>query len=63
MKFHLQSQFHTFLCQTLFVFSQIKHIKHIDQNFHSMTWVMPHEWDLGLLGVKNLSMGFAMELV
>ena len=53
MKFHLQSQFQRFVYQTLFVFTQIKDIKHIDQNFHSVTWVMPQEWDLG---VKNLSM-------
>ena len=50
MTFHLQCQFQRFFYQTLFVFSQIKDIKHIDRNFHSVTWVMPQGWDLGVLG-------------
>ena len=47
------------------MFSQIKDIKHIEQKFHSVTWVMPQWWDLGVLGGggrgggKNLR-GFAM---
>ena len=31
------SQFQRVLYQTLCVFSQIKYIKHIEQNFHSVT--------------------------
>ena len=30
-------------------FSQIKDIKHIKRNFHSVTWVMPQGWNLGVL--------------
>ena len=50
IKFQLQSQFQRFLYQTLCVFSQIKDLKHIQQNFHSVTWVTPQGWDLGVLG-------------
>ena len=32
----LESQFQGFLYQTLFLFSQIKDIKYIDLNFHSV---------------------------
>ena len=32
---------------TLYVFSQIKDIKHITRDFHSVAWVMPQGWDLG----------------
>ena len=46
MTCHLQSKFQRFLYQTLFVFSQIKDIKHINRNFHSVTWVMPQGWDV-----------------
>ena len=42
------SQFQRFLNQTLCVFSQMKDIKHIRRDFHSVTWVMPQEWDLGV---------------
>ena len=38
------------LCQTLCVFSQMKATKHIIQDFHSVAWVMPQEWDFGALG-------------
>ena len=31
--------------------------KYIEQNFHSIAGVMPQGWDLGVLGVKNLSVG------
>ena len=47
IKFQLQSQFQRFLNQTLCVFSQMKDIKHIRQDFHSLAWVMPQGWDLG----------------
>ena len=42
-----------FLYQTLRVFSQIKDRKH----FHSVAGIMPEGWDLGVLGVKNFSVG------
>ena len=38
----------------------MKDRKHIEQNFHSVARIMPQGWDLGVLGVKNLSLGFAM---
>ena len=35
--------------------SQIKDIKHIERDFHSVALViMPQGWDKGVLGVKNL---------
>ena len=39
--------------------SQIKDRKHIEQNFHSVAWVMPQWWDLGVLGGggQNFSVG------
>ena len=36
-----------FVCVTI---SQIKDIKHIELDFHSVLWVMPQGWDLGVLG-------------
>ena len=48
IKFELQSQFQRFLNQTLCVFSQIKDINHIRQDFHLAAWVMPQGWDLGV---------------
>ena len=48
IKFQLQSQFQRFLNLTLCVFSQMKDIKHIRQDFHSLAWVMPQGWDLGV---------------
>ena len=42
-----------FLNQTLWVVSQMKDIKHIRQDSHSVAWVMPQRWDLGCWGVKN----------
>ena len=47
----------SFFNQTLRVFSQIKDKKHIEQNFHSVAGIMLQGWDLGVLGVKNLSVG------
>ena len=41
IKFLLQSQLQRFLYQTLCMFSQIRIIKHIEQDFDSVTWVMP----------------------
>ena len=48
IKFQLQSQFQRFLTQTLCVFSQMKHIKHIRRDFHLVAWVMRQGWDLGV---------------
>ena len=48
IKSQSQSQFQRFLNQTLCVFSQLKDIKHIRQDFHSVAWVMPQGWDLGV---------------
>ena len=48
IKSQSQSQFQRFLNQTLCVFSQLKDIKHIRRNFHSVPWVMPQGWDLGV---------------
>ena len=31
--------------------------KYIEQNFYSVAGVMPQGWDLGVLGVKNFSVG------
>ena len=48
IKSQSHSQFQRFLNQTLCVFSQMKDIKHIRQDFHSIAWVMPQGWDLGV---------------
>ena len=48
IKYQLQSQFQRFLNQTLCVFSQMKDIKHIRRDFHSLAWVMPQGSDLGV---------------
>ena len=40
IKSQLQSQFQRFLNKTLCVFSQMKDIKHIRRDFHSVPWVM-----------------------
>ena len=34
------------------VFSQIKDIKHIERDFHSVALFMPKGWDLGFWGIK-----------
>ena len=39
------------------MFSLIKDRKHIEQNFHSVAGIMRQGWDLGVLGVKNFSVG------
>ena len=41
------SQFQRFLNQTLCIFSQMKDIKHIRQDFHFIAWVMHQGSDLG----------------
>ena len=41
--------------------SQIKDRNHIEQNFHSVAWVMTQGLDLGVLDGQNLlALGFAM---
>ena len=67
IKFQLQSQnFQRFLNQTLCVFSQMKHIKHIRRDFHSVAWVMPQGWDLevprGLGRVKKKNPKIRLDL-
>ena len=52
------SQFQRFLNKTLCVFSQMRDIKDIRRDFHSIAWVMPQGWDLGIIvggwvGSKN----------
>ena len=48
IKFQLQSKFQRFLNQTLCVYSQMKDIKHIRQDFYLAAWVIPQGWDLGV---------------
>ena len=48
IKSQSQSQFQRFLNQTLCVFSQLKDIKYIRRDFHSVAWVMPQWWDFGV---------------
>ena len=36
----------------------MKDTKHIRQEFHSVTWVMPQGWDFGALGVPRGSTVF-----
>ena len=48
IKSQSQSQFQRFLNQTLCVFSQLKDINHFRLDFHSVAWVMPQGWDLGV---------------
>ena len=50
--FQLQSHFQRFLYQFLFVFSQIKDIKHIKRNFHSVVWSCSRVGAWGALGSK-----------
>ena len=45
-KFQFLSQFQRFLNQTLCVFSQMKDIKHVREDFYLATWVTPQGWDL-----------------
>ena len=58
IKIQLQSQFLRFLNQTLYVFSEMKDIKHIRRDFYFAAWVMRQGWDLrgavGGWGVKTI---------
>ena len=54
-------QFQRFLYETLYVFSQIKDRKHIEQNIHSVAKVMPLSRTPWVLGEsKTSAWGFAM---
>ena len=57
---YLNFNFKDFLNQTLYVFSQIKDIKHIERDFHLVTWVMPQGWDLGELRVKSVHLSVTL---
>ena len=50
IKSELQSQFQRFLNQTLCIFSQIKYLQYIRQDFHSAAWVMPRGGTWGYRG-------------
>ena len=66
IKSQSQSQFQRFLSQTLCVFSQLKDIKHTRGDFHSVAWVMPQGWDLGVpwgVGVQKLFSQIQPDLV
>ena len=58
INFQLQSQLQRFLNQTLCVFSQLKYMKHIRRDFHSVAWVMPQGWDLGVPWGVGVSKNF-----
>ena len=53
IKFQLQSHFQRFLYQILRVFSQIKDLKHIKQDFHFIVWV--RLWGAGVPRGSNIS--------
>ena len=48
IKSQSQSQFQRFLNQTMCVFSQLKDIKHVRRDFHSVAWVIAQGWDMGV---------------
>ena len=50
LNFNYKVNFKFFLNQTLCVFSQLKDVKHIRQDFHLVAWVMTKAWDLGYGG-------------
>ena len=50
----IKSQLQRFLNQTLCVFSQMKDIKYIRQDFHSVHWVMPQGLGLGGAGGSKI---------
>ena len=66
IKSQSQSQLQRFLSQTLCVFSQLKDLKYIRGDFHSVAWVMPQGRDLGVpwgLGVQKLFSQIQPDLV
>ena len=52
--FQLQSQFHRFVYQTLYVFDQLKDIKNTRRDFYLVAMVMPQGWDLGELWINSV---------
>ena len=54
IQFRLPCQFQRFLYQTLWVFSQIKDLKRIEQNFHSVAKAMPRDGTAGCWGSQKL---------
>ena len=54
LNFNHKVNFKDFLNPTLFVFSQMKDMKNIRQDFHSVPWVMPQGLGRGGAAVKNL---------
>ena len=50
LNFNYKVNLKIFFKHTLCVFPQMKDIKHIRLDFHSVVWVMPQGWDLGVLG-------------
>ena len=54
IKSQLQSQFQRYAKQTLYVFSQMKDIKHVRWDFHSIPCVMPQGLGLGGAGRSKL---------
>ena len=63
IKFQLQSQFQSFLNQTLYVFSQMKDIKHTRRDFHSVALVMPQGVPLGVEWSKKKNSEIQPDLV
>ena len=59
VKSELQSQFQRFLNQTLYVFSQMKHILHIRRDFYSAAWVMPMGGTWGYRGGFGVKKNFS----
>ena len=58
IKSEIQSQFQRFLNQTLCIFSQMKDIYYISQDFHSAAWVMPRGGTWGYRGGLGLKIFF-----
>ena len=58
IKSELKSQFQRFLNQTLWIFSQMKDIYYISQDFHSAAWVMPRGWTWGYRGGLGVNFFF-----
>ena len=53
LNFNYKVNFKDFYTKIGVCFSQIKDIKHIKQDFHSIAWLMPQGWDFGALGVPR----------
>ena len=57
MKFHFNTKSISNIFIPNFVVSHIRHKTYYLPEFYSVSWVIIQEWDLGLLGVNNLSVG------